>query len=137
MIPLAECLARGIYALRSRNLETGVFNGDTGFVGIREKFGYHHLFTEYHYDCGPPHGTARPEQIIAMLPPEIIDLREYLGTVDKTTRRPVDFDDARKTDNDGWGWYWVDTGKSDPKREIHGVLVHNDILFDYLEGISL
>ncbi len=60
-ISLTECTHRGIYKLSSRNLSLGVFNKPSnGFIGIREKFGDLYLFTEYHWDNGPPFGTACP-----------------------------------------------------------------------------
>ncbi len=39
----------GVYIIRSRNLVLAVFDGTDwrGFIGIREKFGAHFLFTEY------------------------------------------------------------------------------------------
>ena len=48
------------YKLHSRNLAIGVYDGNEGFIGIREKFGPRYLFTEYHWDQGPPFGTAIP-----------------------------------------------------------------------------
>jgi hypothetical protein len=74
-IPLTECKVRGVYRLRSRNLGVGVFDGNNGFIGIRTKFTDRYLDTEYHWDQGPPFGTARPEKLLCTLPPGI-DLRE-------------------------------------------------------------
>jgi hypothetical protein len=65
MIPLTECKDRAVYRLRSRSLDFGVFVAATkGFIGIREKFGNKYLFTEYHYDTGPPIGTAKPLELL-------------------------------------------------------------------------
>src|SRR3990172_1309038 len=58
MIPLTGCKARTVYELHSRNLRYGVFDGETGFIGIRIKFDSRFLFKEYHYDTGPPYGTV-------------------------------------------------------------------------------
>lgn len=78
-IPIDELVPRGIYRLYSRNLLVGVWNGKTdkwcGFVGIREKFGDRFLFSEYHWDTGAPYGTARPLELIGIVP-EGIDLQE-------------------------------------------------------------
>ena len=50
-----------VYRIHSRNLITGVWVADTqGFIGIREKFGAEYLFEEYHWETGPPFGTASP-----------------------------------------------------------------------------
>ena len=64
-IPLDQCKHGFLYRITSRNLNTGVYNAKTkGFIGIREKFGDLYLFTEYHWDLGPPHGTVRPIEIL-------------------------------------------------------------------------
>lgn len=50
-----------VYLMVSRNGFAGVWDKDTrGFVFIREKFGSEYLFTEYHWDTGPPYGTVHP-----------------------------------------------------------------------------
>jgi hypothetical protein len=61
-IPIAECKRGYIYRLHSRNLAYGVFvpEDNNGFIGIRQKFDSRFLFTEYHWENGPPHGTAKP-----------------------------------------------------------------------------
>lgn len=76
VIPLAECVEGDIYILRSRNLVLGVFDGKTGFIGIREKFGHRYLFTEYHHDTGTPHGTASPVRAVSYT--RIRPLKEYV-----------------------------------------------------------
>ena len=49
-IPLNECKKGFLYEIHSRNLDFGVFDGNDGFIGIREKFGKRYLFTEYHWE---------------------------------------------------------------------------------------
>src|SRR5579859_7846431 len=66
-IPLSECVERVVYKIHSRNLILGVFDGQSGFIGIREKFGYEYLFTEYHWDSSPSFGTVRPYEKLGML----------------------------------------------------------------------
>jgi hypothetical protein len=91
MIPLSNCKSRHAYRLRSRNLNLGVFNpANSGFIGIREKFGNRYLFTEYHNDTGPPFGTAHPIEAVAELPAEIVP-DESLGTVCETCGQPLQF----------------------------------------------
>lgn len=63
----------GIYEIRSRNLLVGAYNGDRGFIGIREKFGDEYLFTEY----GPEGGTVGVVKSLLGKVPEEIELREY------------------------------------------------------------
>jgi hypothetical protein len=46
-IDQGELVYRNVYRLRSRNLAFGVYDGDRGFIGIREKFGDRYLATEY------------------------------------------------------------------------------------------
>lgn len=75
VIPLTECVRGHCYALHSRNLLFGVFDGDRGFVGVRQKFGERYLDTEYHRgDGASPLGTARPYLDLGPCPLE--DLRE-------------------------------------------------------------
>ena len=64
MIPLKDCKKGYVYELNSRNLLVGIFDGDTGFIGIRKKFESIYLFTEYHRDTGPPFGTVHPVKIM-------------------------------------------------------------------------
>lgn len=55
--PLIELKKGRIYKLNSRNLSYAVFDGNTGFIGIREKFGSRFLDMEHHWDIGA-HGTV-------------------------------------------------------------------------------
>lgn len=128
MIPLDECITRGIYRLNSRNLSVGVFDGERGFIGIREKFGERFLETEYA-------NTVRVVERIGQLPEEI-ELKEFLQTIDETTYRPVAFRERLGFDQEFWGWYWLDTGKPDPERKIKAVAVRNQLLFDYLNDLE-
>lgn len=71
-IPLSECKHGYLYKIFSRNLRLGVFDsGDNGFIGIREKFGREYLFTEYHWDIGPPFGTVSPKEELEKCPDNI------------------------------------------------------------------
>ena len=69
-IPMGKCEQGGIYEVASRNLWLAVFQGP-GFIGVREKFRERYLFTEYHYDIGPPIGTVRPFLHVGVLPDDI------------------------------------------------------------------
>jgi len=46
-IPLSECVVRGIYKVHSRNLLVAVYCGERAFIGLREKFNYIYLDTEW------------------------------------------------------------------------------------------
>lgn len=82
VIPLAECMPRGVYRITSRNLEIGVFDGEFGFIGLRQKFESFYLFTEYHRDMEGPMSTVRPTERIGTLPNGIL-ANEY------TSRDPL------------------------------------------------
>ena len=86
-IPIAECTPGRVYQIQSRNLTFGVYDGNEGFIGIREKFGHRYLFTEYHWDQGPPYGTVSGQKDLGIDLPADISPKESLGTVDKETRR--------------------------------------------------
>lgn len=102
-VPLVDCKHGTLYRLSSRNLSHGVFNEQTkGFVGIREKFGSTFLFTEYHWDTGPPHGTASPLKDLGPCP--ITDLSEYSNMLDGRLQTNHELfawlEQAEKADND-------------------------------------
>jgi hypothetical protein len=135
-IPLSDCTHRGIYRLGSRNLSLGVFNKPSnGFIGIREKFGDLYLFTEYHWDNGPPFGTACPYEFVGTLPDDI-EVRETVDTFDSVTRRLVDFDRKPISEDDlkPKGWFFIDTGEY--SREIRPCTATYKPLFDHLMNIQ-
>lgn len=79
MIPIDQCLHGHLYALDSRNLSCGVYCSDTnGFIGIREKYGELYLFEEFHWDTGPPHGTAKPLTLICECPIKLNEIFVHL-----------------------------------------------------------
>lgn len=78
-VALASCRARSVYRLWSRNLTLGVFDGREGFIGIRTKIGARFLFREFHWDTGPPFGTARAFDVVGVVPDDI-ELVEYEPT---------------------------------------------------------
>lgn len=125
-LPLLEnCIPRRVYKLRSRNLSLGVYNGRSGFIGIRTKFGDRFLFTEYHWDTGSPYGTVMDAIDTGIDVSEDIPLIEYLGSEDINTGRLVDYSEDKR-------WYWVDTGESDP--DIRACAISNQPLFNFLRN---
>ena len=67
-IPLDQCEKGAVYRIKCRNFSHGVFDGDEGFIGVRFKFGHEYLFTEYHWDQGPPFGTVKPQEKVCEVP---------------------------------------------------------------------
>jgi hypothetical protein len=130
-LPLSACVRGHAYRLHSRNLAAGVFDGKTGFMGIREKFGSRYLFTEYHTDTGAPYGTARPVADLGAAPAGI-QIVESLGEIDHRNGRPIAFD--RPVAAGGRGWYYTDTGEPDQEIEPRGL--SNKRLFDWLEALE-
>lgn len=126
-IKLENCEHGFIYKIRSRNLKFGVFNkNDNGFIGIREKFDFKYLFTEYHWDTGAPYGTVKPKERL-MPVPEDIQIMERFDSIDKETGRKVEF-------KEGSGWYFLDSGEV--SQQIQAVSPSNDLLFNFLEKIE-
>jgi hypothetical protein len=79
-IPIGQCVDRGVYRLRSRNLRLGVFDAQTGeFTGIRTKWSERFLDNEEHWDKGAPHGTAKPTEKIGDLPAGVNLLDYFKG----------------------------------------------------------
>jgi len=131
-LPLNKCKDRYLYQINSRNLSYGIYNEKTkGFIGIRNKFRQDYLFTEYHYDNGPPFGTVFPKKELGKIP-DNLELKETLNTIDHKSKRPVDFD--KPISEGGRGWFYKDTGESD--KNIRPIAVNNDKLFEYLKGIE-
>jgi hypothetical protein len=90
VIKLKDCRHGYAYELSSRNLLVGVFNKKTkGFMGIREKFGDHFLFEEFHRDTGAPYGTVTPIKKLKKCP--LKDLRDRVDSLCKTCGTPVVF----------------------------------------------
>jgi hypothetical protein len=129
---IEDMVVRRVYAIRSRNLSVGVWNGksgkNAGFIGIRTKFGDRYLFTEYHYDACASFGTVGDARDLGIDVPKDIELRESTPTKDRETDRPVAFDEER-------GWYFIDT--NDASNKIRPCYSTNKKLFDFLDAISI
>ena len=82
-IAVADCKRGHIYRIRSRNLDFGLFvpENENGFIGIREKFGRLSLFTEYHWENGPPYGTVRPLEDLGPIEDPTIPFQENEPTI--------------------------------------------------------
>lgn len=135
MIPLTECVKRRTYRLKSRNLAFGVFDGETGFLGIREKFGHRYVFTEYHWDTGAPHGTVEPLEDLCVELPETVLLAEHMpGSWDAVTNRPILFD--APVYQGGRGWYFTDTDETCDQNAVRPHIIDNQKLFAFLVEIE-
>jgi hypothetical protein len=125
-IDVAELAVRNVYRLRSRNLEYGVYDGDRGFIGIREKFGYYYLDTEY---LG---ATATPLGLVGRIE-EPIELCEVLGSRCLTCRGDIAFVEWGNRDARGRGrWVCADGACTDPQPQA----VSNRELFVALEAFE-
>lgn len=128
-IPMEECIPRRIYWLNCRNLGLGVYDGEEGFIGIRTKFGSRYLFTEYHWDQGPPYGTVRGQEDTGVDLPDNIPLKEHLGTVGRISRRPAHFEEDK-----GW-WVYDDDGARLDDGDA-ACFVRNAKLFEFLDNFQ-
>lgn len=74
-----EYIKGGVYDIRCRNFNVGVFDGNRGFIGVREKFGREYLFTEFL----PPgaFGTVVHVGEMRCRVPEGIEITESGGSV--------------------------------------------------------
>jgi hypothetical protein len=75
-IPGDRCKKGYLYQVSCRNFNYAVYDGNGGFIGIREKFGRRYLFTEHHFDQGPQLGTVFPFEEIKQIP-DSIQASEY------------------------------------------------------------
>lgn len=137
-IKIADCKHGWTYEVHSRNLTLGVFNAETkGFVGLRSKWGDEYLFTEYHWDTGAPHGTAKPRKEIEECP--IKDLRERFDTICFRCNRAVHFVQNDKNGKGSGDWMHVDDpGNCEKNLNKNGNFgsPQNDLLFKYLSEVS-
>ncbi len=149
-LKLEECVRGKIYTLWSRNLDLGVFDGKNGFIGIRQKFDYTYLDTEYYY--GESYGTAKPLKEIGELP-GWIDIQENLCTICQRCGRPCK---GVPNDQGYYSWEHIPWSKyvGDDSLIINSddapdyvpfdfggckaspISVSNKYLFDFLEEVS-
>ncbi len=128
-IPLSEMIYGHLYRLRSRNLACGVYDGNQGFIGIREKLGSIFLDRESHWDQGAPYGTAHPQEDLGPLPRHI-QVRDRYDAVDRKTGRLVDFGIGDPDQITTGCWFFVDTGER--SKDIHPLTILYRPLFDWL-----
>jgi len=146
-IPIEDCIDGHVYKLLSRNLALGVYRSNKGtnrhgpgFIGIRLRFKNRYLFEEYHWDLGPPYGTANPLEDLGPLP-EGIEAREVTRVYDKVTDRPVAFNGEKAPEGEGWGvgpykgWHFTD-GDKEYSEAIEPDYTYNTVLFEYLDELE-
>jgi hypothetical protein len=146
VIPIEECKHGYLYYIQSRNLSIGVFNkdNDNGLIGVREKFGSRYLFTEFHYDNGPPFGTAKPILELGPVPEGMLvadrmpDL--WIKEEDDTYRRVLRRQGLKPNElphgtRKGFVDEWADTGERIPDA-LYPHIRNNKELFDFLEGFK-
>lgn len=97
-IRLSECQTRRLYRVSSRNLTYGVYDGDTGFVGIRTKFGNRFLAREYHWDTGRPFGTVLPREDTGIDVPESIPVGAWMELSEELFQWMDEFERAQESD---------------------------------------
>jgi hypothetical protein len=71
MLKIPELQIGGIYKLRGRNFDLGVWEGHA-FIGIRHKCGHTYLDRELHHDSDPNFGTAFPTEKVGQVPEDIV-----------------------------------------------------------------
>lgn len=144
MIPIEECIERGVYRIRSRNLTIGVYDGDGAFIGLREKFGDQYLFAEYHVDQGAPFGTVHPEEFICMLPEGLLCKVSWPGLwatnpetkkFEEVERRALEQGEAQHGKRISFVDRWKGTGERLPDN-LYPFTQENQPLFDYLKQLQ-
>jgi hypothetical protein len=141
-IPMTDCIKGKVYRIKCRNLSFGVYDGNGGFIGIREKMGNVFLFTEFHWDQGPPYGTVHSvEELTIEIPTDIL-IQESLGVFDPDTKRYIEFrpEEQRLTTDQGPGtskgkWYFVGTNE-ECESHLHSHWVPNTKLFMFLKEVE-
>ena len=90
MIKLEQLQRGRVYRLQSRDLESGVWNGKDGFIGIRTKFGRRFLDMEIHWGLSKTFGTAQALESLGTIS-ESISLDISLGTECGNCHKPVNY----------------------------------------------
>lgn len=92
-IPIPELIKGRVYRIKSRNLQVGVYDGEGGFIGLREKFGSCYLFTEFHWDHDPTYGTVAEQEDTGHDLPDGIEAAESVRHKKKSEDDKRIFDD--------------------------------------------
>ena len=146
MIPLDQCEKGVVYRLHSRNLAAGVYDGEGGFIGIREKFDSRYLFTEIHYEASESFGTARPLEKIGDLRGKALIKERWPGQCHHCGEQTKFVEWPEEEQNTG-SWedgthkgkgYWVHSTGPDPSEcpKVFSVGRQNEHLFGLLEEIE-
>jgi hypothetical protein len=140
------CKERRLYRVDTRNFgPVAVFDGKTGFIGLRRKFDTIRLDTEYHYDPGADgtgcFGTANPWQELEDSLPDDIELRESMPDICRDCGVRVEYSRAIYEANiangngraldPGYVSPWSHLGATECKK-ANPVGVQNQLLFDWL-----
>lgn len=129
-IKMEDCKHGGVYEVDARNFSFAVYNQDLkSFIGIRYKFGTTFLDTEEHWDCGAPHGTAKPLKFIGMLP-EDISPTDVVKKIDSRTGEEINY-----ISEDGKRGLYID--KNGEIVDFQFVQhISNSRLFDFLKNFG-
>jgi hypothetical protein len=131
----------------SRNLRIGVYDAARGgFNGLRTKFGSTYVFMEYHWDNGPPHGTATAVRELPETLPDDITINSDRGTECSECHGDIEYvpESYEKVDADGKRrqvpGYWRQVGTSGAHGE-HGdrwtpMMKYNERLHKWLAGLE-
>ncbi len=123
-LELEECTKGHIYLIHSRNLSVGVYNGKEGFIGIRDKFDFRYLDTEYHQSKG---GTVRVLQDLGSITDTKIKIQESYPDSCKYCGYLIEADKGSSM--------WAHIGETDCVSPIPVVRQYTP-LFEYLEDIE-
>lgn len=133
---IASMVRGRLYRFKARNFSIGVWNPEKkGFIGIRTKWGDRYLFTEYHWETGPPYGTVTPLEDLGIDMPVDIPLMDSLpGSWGPCDTREVKWrpDDPKMKGKPGAVGKWFYTDNGDPCPE-GGHIKSNKALFNWLE----
>jgi len=81
-MPMDDMKPYYLYRVHCRNSRYGLWLPDqNGCMGRRQKFHDWFLFTEYHYDTGPPYGTLKPMRELEKSPfgPKDFEMKTFKG----------------------------------------------------------
>lgn len=139
-IPIIACVERRLYRVDTRNFgPIAIFDGTghNGFYGIRRKFGIR-LDVEFHWENGPPHGTANPWEELDETLPEEIEFKTSMPTVCKACKVPVEWRSNTTSTREGPApGKWFHLADTECTEDLLPVSYENRLLMEWLKSMEL
>lgn len=93
-LSMDECVDKGLYIIKARNSDIGIYDKEKkAFIIRRKKFSSIFLYPEDHWDTGEDHGTVKPLKFIRTVSNRILnnekDLLRFLKKIRHVYREAI------------------------------------------------